>query len=96
MILRIRHLTQVVSGTVLLMLAGTTTAFAGPVNPGGPPPIEPQFQAPGGSTVADTGDGFPWVYSIAGVVLAIVMAGLIAVLLHRAHAHAPDRGLVTH
>lgn len=86
-----RRTAQTVTTCLLLMLAGTGAAFAGPA------PIEGRYQAPvpapeqaGPSVLTE----LRWMTEGAAVTLAIAAIALVAVLWHR--SHSPAHRLATH
>ena len=83
----IRRAIQVALSTLLLMVAGTTAAFAGPA------PIAPEFPPPPADPQPVTSDGFPWMLISAAMLLSIAAVAVAAVLWHR--TRTGHHGLVT-
>jgi hypothetical protein len=86
--------TEVVATSLVLLTIGAQAAFAYP------PEIEPDYAPPAGGGITTTsGVDFAtqlrWMLTGAGVVLALAAVALVAVLWHRAHAHANSQRLVT-
>jgi hypothetical protein len=86
--------TEVVATSLVLLCAGAQAAFAFPkeLGPDYAPPTDPGV---GTTSGIDFATQLRWMLTGAGVVLALAAAVLVAVLWHRAHAHAQSQRFVT-
>jgi hypothetical protein len=87
--------TEVVAASLVLLIAGAGAALAHP------PELGPDYPSTNGTVVVTTTSGVDfatqlrWMVTGAGVVLALAATVLVAILWHRAHAHAQSERFVT-